>query len=97
MGKVKVKVGGTSPLSFMVHTGSTLTVKEVAASSSNRPTVGGSAFKKSGYLIFNGITKIGSLSSASQKKLGDRIPATCRVATVDKQKKILEVEFDVEE
>lgn len=89
--KVVVRVAGTSPLSFELWTGMTLTIKEMSPSASNRPTIG-AKFKSKGYLIFNGRTKVGRLSTATLNKIGHHIPKTCRVVQVDKEKKILSVE-----
>jgi hypothetical protein len=87
-----VRVAGTSPLSFDLWPGVTLTVKEISPSASNRPTLG-SKFKAKGYLLFNGITKVGRLSPASLQKIGELVPSQCRVVEVDKDRKVLSVEF----
>jgi hypothetical protein len=87
-----VRVTGTSPLSFDLWPGVTLTVKEISPSAQNRPTLGGK-FTTKGYLLFNGITKVGRLSPASLKKIGDNVPLQCKVVEVDKGRKILSVEF----
>jgi hypothetical protein len=89
---VVVRVAGTSPLSFDLWPGIILTVKEILPSAANRPTLGGS-FKSKGYLLFNGITKVGKLSPASLKKLGSTVPEQCKVVEVNKDKKVLSVEF----
>lgn len=89
--KIVVRVTGTSPLSFEVWTGMTLTIKEIAPSANNRPTLG-AKFKTKGYLVFNGRTKVGRLSPAALKKIGETIPETCKVVQVDRGKKILSVE-----
>ena len=90
---VSVRVAGTSPLSFAVTEGQQLQVKEIGPSSKQRPTIGGK-FKTSAYLIYNGIKKIGKLSEASLRKLGEAtVPGTCVVEKVDSEKKILMVAF----
>lgn len=89
---VVVRVVGTSPLSFDVALGMTLKLKEIGPSSHSRPSVGGK-FKTTGYLIFNGITKVGRLSPAAQRAIGQPIPPTCVVTEVDPTKKILKVKF----
>ena|SRR6266850_5850481 len=89
---IVVRVVGTSPLSFSLWPGMALTVKEIAPSLTNRPTLGG-GFKSKGYLLFNGITKVGRLSPAALRALGDPVPVTCTVVRVDKDRKFLSVEF----
>lgn len=89
--KIVVRIAGTSPLSFEVWKGLTLTIKEIAPSANNRPTLG-AKFKSKAYLVFNGRTKVGRLSPATLKKIGNRIPETCKVVEVNKEKKILSVE-----
>jgi hypothetical protein len=90
---VVVRVSGTSPLSFDVTPGTVLTIKEIAPSAVNRPTLG-SKFKSKGYLLFKGITKLGRLSPSALAKIGESVPANCKVVQVDKAKKILAVEFE---
>ena len=90
--KVVVRIAGTSPLSFEVWKGMILTIKEIPPSAINRPTLG-TKFKSTGYLVFNGITKVGRLSPAVLTKIG-KVPDTCKVVLVDKEKKILSVEVD---
>jgi hypothetical protein len=89
--KMIVRVSGTSPLSFDVWKGMTLTIKEMGPSANNRPTLG-AKFKSKGYLVFNGRTKVGRFSPATLNKIGSRVPETCTVVQVDKEKKILSVE-----
>lgn len=89
---VKVRVTGTTPLSFELKPGAVLTVKEYSPSASNRPTAG-SKFKSNAFILFRGITKIGKLSDAAIEKLDGRVPDSCRVHQVDAEKKILTVEF----
>lgn len=90
--KLGIRIVGTSPLSFDLSPGMTLTVKEFGLSANNRPTVGGK-FKRSAYLLFNGITKVGRLSPKAEIEVGYPIPQTCKVVEVDREKKILKVLF----
>jgi hypothetical protein len=87
-----VRVTGTSPLSFDLWPGVSLTVKEISPSASNRPTLGG-GFKTKGYLLFSGQTKVGRLSPSVVSKLNGNIPLSCKVLKVDKARKLLLVEF----
>ena|SRR6267154_1088670 len=87
-----VRVTGTSPLSFEVLPGTTLTVREFAPSSYNRPTIG-SGFKSSAYLLFHDETKVGRLSPDSLLLLGKKVPRKCTVSEVNRERKILRVIF----
>jgi hypothetical protein len=88
----EVRVSGTSPLSFDLAIGSTLTVKEFAPSHYSRPTIG-SGFKSKAFLLFHNETKVGRLSTASVSQLGRRVPTNCTVSEVDKGRKVLRVRF----
>lgn len=93
--RVVIRVAGTSPLSFdatIVTIGTILEVREFAPSSHSRPSVNG-GFKKSGYLLFADRTKVGRLSPASIKKFSSRVPPSCTVVEVDKDRKRLSVVF----
>ncbi len=92
---VIINVGGVGPLSFELKEGAHLKVKEFSPSKKSRPTVG-SRFKKSAYLIFNGPTKVGRVSPADQKKLGDKIPKYCIVHKIEKEKNKLFVLFNID-
>lgn len=92
-GGIRIKVSGTSPLSFDAIVGSILHVKEFSPSSHSRPTLGG-GFKSRAFLIFNGKTKVGRLSPANLRTLGGFIPSTCKVVEVDKARKSLVVLFE---
>jgi hypothetical protein len=70
---VKVRVTGTTLLSFALKPGTVLVVKKYSPSASNRPTVG-SKFKSDAFILFRGITKIGKLSDAAIKKLAGHVP-----------------------
>jgi len=87
-----IRVVGTSPLSFEVTAGAILQVREIGPSSASRPTVGG-RFKSSAFLLFNDKTKVGRLSPASLKTLGQAVPRECKVAEVDKERRVLRVMF----
>src|SRR5207237_4282593 len=90
---VLVRVAGTSPLSFDVTVGTTLQVREFAPSSPSRPTIGG-RFKSSAFLLFRDRTKVGRLSPASLRKLGNSVPPVCTVVEVDRNRGILLVTFN---
>lgn len=90
---ITVRVAGTSPLSFDLWPGATLTVKEFAPSKPTRPTLGGGGFKTKAYLLFSGQTKVGRLTPAALTKLGGGVPPSCKVSLVDKARKLLLVEF----
>ncbi|HEY8227071.1 MAG TPA: hypothetical protein VIG25_17480 [Pyrinomonadaceae bacterium] len=89
---VVVDVVETSSLSFDLWPGIVLTVKAIGPSSARQPTLSG-GFESKAYLLFNGITKVGKLSPAAIKILGEPVPAACKVIKVDKEKNILLVEF----
>lgn len=91
---VVVPLSGIGPLSFQVSPGMALTVRELSSPSKNRPTVGGSLKSKS-YLVFNGITKVGSPDSESLEKSGQVVPQSCKVVEVNKDKQMILVEFEV--
>lgn len=90
---IEVRVTGTSPLSFDVIPGNILFVREFAPSLHNRPTIG-SGFKSSGYLLFHDETKVGRLSPESVSRLGKRVPKTCTVSEVNRDRKVLRVVFN---
>lgn len=90
--EIKVRVAGTSPLSFEVPVGTILKVKKIGPSTASRPSIGGK-FKGSGFLLFTNHTKVGRLSPASLNRLNSLIPPTCKVVEVDKIKKRLTVAF----
>lgn len=91
---VEVRLAGTTPLSFRLSPGTVLSVKTYQPSANNRPTVGGK-FKKSAFLVFNGVTKVGRLSPAALKKLNDKPAPECTVVSVNEEKSALVVSFAV--
>jgi hypothetical protein len=88
----ELRVSGTSPLSFDVPVGATLTVREFGPSHYSRPTVG-SGFKSKGFLLFHNQTKVGRLSPDSLYRLGRNVPPCCTASEIDKERKILRVVF----
>ena len=88
-----VQVSGTGALSFEVWPGMELTVKRFSPPS-YRPSIG-RKFHSTHYLLFNGITKIGQISSASLTNIGAEVPERCKVVEVNKDKNLLIVEFEV--
>ena len=89
---VVVRVVGTSPLSFETPIGARLEIREIGPSSYSRPSVGGK-FKKSAYLLYRGITKVGRLSPAAVSKIGEPVPENCFAVEVNPVKKLLKVQF----
>jgi len=88
-----LRVKGTSPLSFDVTPGDILSIREFEPSTHTRPTLSG-GFKTSAFLIFNGITKVGSLNAKDVARLGDEsIPDACTVTEVNRATKVLKVEL----
>lgn len=87
-----VQLTGTGPLSFELKKGAMLAIKKILPSNSSRPTIG-SGFKTSGYVVYNGITKVGRISPKDTEALDGTIPSIGKVVEVDGSKNILRIEL----
>ncbi len=89
---VSICLTGTGPLSFELKPLMRLAVKKYGLGSKSRPTAG-LKFKSDAYLVFNGPTKVGRISSASLKKLEEYDLSFCDVSEVDMEKNTVIVTF----
>lgn len=81
-----VQLTGTSPLSFEVTPGSSLTIRRFSESDRRRPTVG-SGFKTSAFVVFSGITKVGQINKKDVSFFETSSPRKCIALEVNKEQK----------